>query len=106
MESVQLSAKVGFSDLMSRMRSKPTSCLPSFDTAGRSIQSFAAASVMKLLRALAMRKMRVDMPLCWVTTGYLAKMMRARGRAKRANTRAVITASSRSPVKFSAVATT
>ena len=57
--SVQLSAKTGFSTSSSRSGSKPTNRLPSALVVARSIHSLAVASLMKVLRALAMRKISV-----------------------------------------------
>ena len=70
-----------------------------------SIQSFAVASVMKLLRALATRKISVGTPSWSAMTGLRAKISRARGREKRAKTSPVITAISTRATKFSTVAT-
>ena len=91
--------------MISRIGWKPTIRLPSCDTFGPIIQVLAVASLMKLLRAFAMRNISVGTPLCGATTGYRAKMSRARGREMRAKTRPVIIASSIMPMKFSVVAT-
>ncbi len=79
--------------------------MPSCDTLGPIIQVFATASLMKLLRAFAMRNISVGTPSWGATTAYLAKMSLARGREMRAKTRPVIIARSTRPAKLSVAET-